>query len=367
MDRMLLKFATLSAQEIPKLKSLASFKMLTFKDLKAAKMALATKEDAEPVLRLAKLMGLIGDSFSGSTLDVFILASQQAGARDSAQVQAVSLPVASPSPPASESAMTASAPADILVTVVETTQPAKSHRKNIPMCANNTRITSFFGAAPPSAEPLSQSSSQPSANRQPSSNPVGVQKPKSKMKILHAKILRAGDYTKLKNSVAQLRRDARTFSATKAEHDREMDTLKKELLFARSGVISEYSATTMQRTHRDAVLATSLVAATRRSTMLKLEETLARNFAPDVRKIWAGRGGKLNPEFAGACLNLVYECGISVEKLSLAILYVFGALFPGTAFSGRLPSPATWRNALLDFNSRGPATAGPLGRRRLSR
>ena len=51
-----------------------------------------------------------------------------------------------------------------------------------------------------------------------------------------------------------------------------------------------------------------------------LKETLARNFAPDVRKIWAGRGGKLNPEFAGACLNLVYECGISVEKLSLAIV-----------------------------------------------
>ena len=83
-----------------------------------------------------------------------------------------------------------------------------------------------------------------------------------------------------------------------------------------------------------------------------LKETLARNFAPDVRKIWAGRGGKLNPEFAGACLNLVYECGISVEKLSLAILYVFGALFPGTAFSGRLPSPATWRNALLDLGAR---------------
>ena len=220
------------------------------------------------MLRLAKLMGLIGDSFSGSTLDVFILASQQAGARDSAQVQAVSLlaPVLE-APLVLESAMTASAPADILVTVVETTQPAKSHRKMIPMCANNTQITSFFDAAPPSAEPLSQSSSQPSANRQPSSNPVGVQKPKSKMKILHAKILRAGDYTKLKNSVAQLRRDARTFSATKAEHDREMDTLKKELLFARSGVISEYSATTMQRTH--AVLATSLVAATRRSAMLK--------------------------------------------------------------------------------------------------
>ena len=48
MGRMLLKFATLSAQEIPKLKSLASFKILTFKDLKAAKMATATKEDAEP-------------------------------------------------------------------------------------------------------------------------------------------------------------------------------------------------------------------------------------------------------------------------------------------------------------------------------
>jgi hypothetical protein len=287
---------------------------------------------------------------AAATASVAAVASTVATVTEDATVRMAPSPLAPvlEAPLVLESAMTASAPADILVTVVETTQPAKSHRKNIPMCANNTRITSFFGAAPPSAEPLSQSSSQPSANRQPSSNPVGVQKPKSKMKILHAKILRAGDYTKLKNSVAQLRRDARTFSATKAEHDREMDTLKKELLFARRGVISEYSATTMQRTH--AVLATSLVAATRRSTMLK--ETLARNFAPDVRKIWAGRGGKLNPEFAGACLNLVYECGISVEKLSLAILYVFGALFPGTAFSGRLPSPATWRNALLDLGAR---------------
>ena len=114
MHDMLLKFATLSAQEIPKLKSLASFKMLTFKDLKAAKMALATKEDAEPVLRLAKLMGLIGGNFSGSTLDVFILASQQAGARDFAQVQAVSLPEASPPPPASELAMTAAVPSCVV-------------------------------------------------------------------------------------------------------------------------------------------------------------------------------------------------------------------------------------------------------------
>ena len=268
---------------------------------------------------------------AAATASVAAVASTVATVTEDATVRMAPSPLAPvlEAPLVLESAMTASAPADILVTVVETTQPAKSHRKNIPMCPKNTRITSFFGAAPPSAEPLSQSSSQPSANRQPSSNPVGVQKPNSTMKILHAKILRAGDYTKLKNSVAQLRRDARTFSATKAEHDREMDKLKKELLFARSGVISEsdYSATTMERTH--AVLATSLVAATRRSTMLK--ETLARNFAPDVREIWAGRGGKLNPEFAGACLNLVYECGISVEKLSLAILYVFGALFPGTA------------------------------------
>ena len=51
-------------------------------------------------------------------------------------------------------------------------------------------------------------------------------------------------------------------------------------------------------------------------------------------------------------MNLVYECGISVEKLSLAILYVFGALFPGTAFPGRLPTPATWSNALLDLDAR---------------
>ncbi len=40
-------------------------------------MATATKEDAEPVLRLTKLMGLIGGNFFGSSLDVFILAYQQ--------------------------------------------------------------------------------------------------------------------------------------------------------------------------------------------------------------------------------------------------------------------------------------------------
>ena len=107
-------------------------------------------------------MGLIGDNFFGSSLDVFILAFQQAGARDSAQVQAVSLPVASPPPPASESAMPASAPADILVTVVGTTQLAKSHKKGIPMCPKNALFTGFFRvvAATPSAaptEPLSQS------------------------------------------------------------------------------------------------------------------------------------------------------------------------------------------------------------------
>jgi hypothetical protein len=135
--------------------------------LKAAKRATAAKEDAEPVLRLTKLMGLIGDNFFGSSLDVFILAFQQAGARDSAQVQAVSLPVASPPPPASdsESAMPASAPADILVTVVGTTQLAKSHKKGIPMCPKNALFTGFFVAATPSAaptEPLSQSPTQPS-------------------------------------------------------------------------------------------------------------------------------------------------------------------------------------------------------------
>ncbi len=139
--------------------------------MKAAKRATAAKEDAEPVLRLTKLMGLIGDKLFGSSLDVFILAFhwQQAGARDSAQVQDVSLPVASPPPPASESGLampaSASAPADILVTVVETTQLAKSHKKGIPMCPKNALFTSFFVAATPRAaptEPLSQSPSLPS-------------------------------------------------------------------------------------------------------------------------------------------------------------------------------------------------------------
>ena len=149
-----------------------------------------------------------------------------------------------------ESAMTASAPADILPTVVETPQLPRSHKRDIPMCANNGRITTFFTVAPASAAP-SESSSQPSADpvrapRQPSSNPYGVRKPNPKMKVL---LNRAGDYTKLKKSVTKLRREARTFSATKAAHDREMDTLKNELLFARNRVISDYSSTTMQRTH----------------------------------------------------------------------------------------------------------------------
>jgi hypothetical protein len=99
------------------------------------------------------------------------------------------------------------------------------------------------------------------------------------MKVL---LNRAGDYTKLKNSVTKLRREARTFSATKAAHDREMDTLKKALLFAKNGVISDYSSTTIQRTH--GVLVTSLVDATRRSDTFK--KLLARNVVPDVRRIW---------------------------------------------------------------------------------
>ena len=61
-----------------------------------------------------------------------------------------------------ESAMTASAPADILPTVVETPQLPRSHKRDIPMCANNGRITTFFAIASASAAP-SESSSQPSA------------------------------------------------------------------------------------------------------------------------------------------------------------------------------------------------------------
>ncbi len=78
--------------------------------------------------------------------------------------------------------MPASAPADILVTVVETTQLAKSHKKGIPMCPNDALFTGFFVAATPSAaslEPLSQSPSAFSASpvrasRRPPSNLVGL-------------------------------------------------------------------------------------------------------------------------------------------------------------------------------------------------
>ena len=75
MDIIRAQVATLTAQEIPNLNSVVGFRKV-LGNLKAIKMAKATKEDAEPVLRLAKLMGLIGDSFSGSTLDVVIFASR---------------------------------------------------------------------------------------------------------------------------------------------------------------------------------------------------------------------------------------------------------------------------------------------------
>jgi hypothetical protein len=51
----------LTAKNIPNMKSAHGLRKVSG-DLKAAKMALATKEDAEPVLRLAKLMGLISSS-----------------------------------------------------------------------------------------------------------------------------------------------------------------------------------------------------------------------------------------------------------------------------------------------------------------
>jgi hypothetical protein len=228
---------------------------------------------------------------AAATASVAPVASTVATVTEDATVRMAPSPLAPvlEAPLVLESAMTASAPADNLVAVAETPQLPRRHKRVVPMCANNSQITTFFAVAPASAAP-SESSSQPSADpvrapRQPSSNPYGVRKPNPKMKVL---LNRAGDYTKLKKSVTKLRREARTFSATKAAHDREMDTLKNELLFAKTGVISDYSSTTIQRTH--GVLVTSLVDATRRSDTFKA--LLARNVVPEVRRIWAGRGGK---------------------------------------------------------------------------
>ena len=61
MERIQAKFTMLTAKNIPNMKSVHGLRKVSG-DLKAAKMALATKEDAEPVLRLAKLMGLISSS-----------------------------------------------------------------------------------------------------------------------------------------------------------------------------------------------------------------------------------------------------------------------------------------------------------------
>ena len=66
-DRIVNKFSQLTTQNIPKLNSEVGFKTL-LGELKTAKIAKAVKEDAELVFSLARLMGLMDDTFEGSSL-----------------------------------------------------------------------------------------------------------------------------------------------------------------------------------------------------------------------------------------------------------------------------------------------------------
>jgi hypothetical protein len=80
-----------------------------------------------------------------------------------------------------------------------------------------------------------------------------------------------------------------------------------------------------------------------------LLKALARQSLPTMRPLWIGRGGKLNSEFAGACINLVIECNVPQEKLSLALLLAYSAFFPDTPFPVRLPAPGCWTSAFTDL------------------
>ena len=73
--------------------------------LKADSKAKAVKEDAELVFSLARLMGLIDDSFEGSSLDVLILAHERACAtKSNAAIATAAAPATAPAADASTAA-----------------------------------------------------------------------------------------------------------------------------------------------------------------------------------------------------------------------------------------------------------------------
>ena len=103
-DRIVNKFSQLTTQNIPKLNSEVGFKTL-LGELKAAKNAKAVKEDAELVFSLARLMGLIDDTFEGSSLDVLILAHERACAtKSNAAIATAAAPATAPAADASTAA-----------------------------------------------------------------------------------------------------------------------------------------------------------------------------------------------------------------------------------------------------------------------
>ena len=95
-DRIVNKFSQLTTQNITKLNSEVGFKTL-LGELKMAKIAKAVKEDAELVFSLARMMGLIDDTFEGSSLDVLILAHERACAmKSNAAIATVAAPATAP-------------------------------------------------------------------------------------------------------------------------------------------------------------------------------------------------------------------------------------------------------------------------------
>ena len=87
---------------------------------------------------------------AAATASVAPVASTVATVTEDATVRMAPSPLAPvlEAPLVLESAMTASAPADILPTVVETPQLPRRHKRVVPMCANNSQITTFFAVAP---------------------------------------------------------------------------------------------------------------------------------------------------------------------------------------------------------------------------
>ena len=79
----LLRLTTKLPQGIGSVRTFQSLMADKKAGLKADSKATAVKEDAELVFSLARLMGLIDDTFEGSSLDVLILAHERACATKS--------------------------------------------------------------------------------------------------------------------------------------------------------------------------------------------------------------------------------------------------------------------------------------------